>query len=475
MPLAAGFFARAAPFRGAVLFLGGSPLRQPYITTRHLTLISALSAAGGITSTYINLIGDTFQAALGFAGSTQWAAGLHVLWLVLASALTGRMGAATAAGLLKGLVELFTGNTHGVLVLLINLVAGLIVDILFALGRGKFNWQTACLAGGLASASNVFIFQLFSFLPADRLVWQGMLILGSVAFFSGALFAGLLALAVLAGLAKAGLARQDVAAPLPGKKILLFAGTILLVVFVALGAYIWTRVSGQGQVRIEGALRAPYSYDGRGFGIISGSGTLNGAERSFEGVPLKAALEKGEPLSQSGLVILTASDGYAFMVSMDEVNENANLLLVETNAGNKRIFNVMGAYSSKAWVRGLASISLVPPASLPLRGALDQPRDFVPQEWQAEMDSFFITFTDGNVKTQGVPLTVLLTSMRPVKGARELVAESAVRQLTIPLDDVLADEKIRLFTVIKNDDVRFAIARESGEVLLDAVTSIEVR
>ena len=65
--------------------------------------------------------------------------------------------------------------------------------------------------------------------------------------------------------------------------------------------------------------------------------------------------------------------------------------------------------------------------------------------------------------------------MRPVKGARELVAESAVRQLTIPLDDVLADEKIRLFTVIKNDDVRFAIARESGEVLLDAVTSIEVR
>ena len=116
---------------------------------------------------------------------------------------------------------------------------------------------------------------------------------------------------------------------------MLFAGTILLVVFVALGAYIWTRVSGQGQVRIEGALRAPYSYDGRGFGIISGSGTLNGAERSLKSVPLKAALEKGEPLSQSGLVILTASDGYAFMVSMDEVNENANLLLVETNAGKK--------------------------------------------------------------------------------------------------------------------------------------------
>ena len=37
---------------------------------------------------------------------------------------------------------------------------------------------------------------------------------------------------------------------------------------------------------------------------------------------------------------------------------------------------------------------------LPLRGALDQPRDFVPQEWQAEMDNFFITFIDGNVKTQ---------------------------------------------------------------------------
>jgi len=39
---------------------------------------------------------------LGFAGTTQWAAGLHVIWLMLASALVGKPGAATLTGVIKG-------------------------------------------------------------------------------------------------------------------------------------------------------------------------------------------------------------------------------------------------------------------------------------------------------------------------------------------------------------------------------------
>lgn len=450
-------------------------MRQPYFTTRHLTLISALAAAGGITSTYINMLGDAFQAALGFAGSTQWAAGLHVLWLVLASRLTNRIGAATAAGLLKGLVELFTGNTHGVLVLLIDLAAGVIVDIVFALARNRRGWLVSALAGGMASASNVFLFQLFSFLPADRLVWQGLLLLGAVAFLSGVIFAGILAHALLAGLAKAGLARVENAERLPTKRVIAFIFFTALIIFSAVGVYIWTRSSSQGGVQVDGAVSAPYTYSGVGFERVAGSGALNGVQRTFEGVPVKAILEKAQPLGQGSLALLTASDGYAFMVSMDEVATNPNLVVSETRTGNQQVFNVLGATSSKAWVRGLARITLVVAARLPLSGAVQNPQDFVPQEWQSEMDSFLITFSDGQTKTQGVPLALLIKAMQPRAEAVDVVFRASDAEQVIPLAQALADDELRIFTVIKDDLVRFALARSSGAVLLDALTAIEVR
>jgi len=450
-------------------------LRQPYFTTRHLTLISALAAAGGITSTYINMLGDAFQAALGFAGSTQWAAGLHVLWLVLASRLTNRFGAATAAGLLKGLVELFTGNTHGVLVVLIDLAAGLIVDVVFALARSRRGWLVSALAGGLASASNVFLFQLFSFLPSDRLVWQGLFVLGAVAFLSGGIFAGILAHVLLAGLAKAGLARAENSTRLPTKRIITFTGLIAIILFSVIGAYIWTRSSSQDGVHIDGAVSAPYTFSGTGFERVSGSGTLNGVQRTFEGVPVKSILEKAQPNAQVTLALLTAADGYAFMVSMDEVTANPNLVVSETRTGNLKLFNVMGATSSKAWVRGLARITLVAAARLPISGALQNPHDFLPQDWQSEMDSFLITFSDGQIKTQGVPLAVLINVMQPRAEAVEIVFRSADKEQAIPLVQALADDELRIFTVIKDGLVRFAIARSSGAVLLDSLTAVEVR
>ena len=59
-----------------------------YFSTRDLMMMAALAAIGGVTSTYVNALGDVAQSFLGFAGTTQWAAGLHVLWLVLAAGLS---------------------------------------------------------------------------------------------------------------------------------------------------------------------------------------------------------------------------------------------------------------------------------------------------------------------------------------------------------------------------------------------------
>jgi hypothetical protein len=47
-------------------------------TTRDL-MMASLAALGGVASTYINFTGDLFQSLVGFAGTTKWAAGLHVV------------------------------------------------------------------------------------------------------------------------------------------------------------------------------------------------------------------------------------------------------------------------------------------------------------------------------------------------------------------------------------------------------------
>ena len=182
--------------------------RRYYFSTRDLLMMAALAALGGVVSTYVNAIGDFFQSILGFAGTTQWAAGLHVLWLTLAVGLTGKQGAGTITGILKGAVELLSGNTHGLLVVLVDIVAGLLVDLGFLPFRNKDSLPAYALAGGLASASNVFVFQLFASLPADVLAYGAMLLIGGVAFISGVLFAGLLGQVLLNTLRRAGVVKE---------------------------------------------------------------------------------------------------------------------------------------------------------------------------------------------------------------------------------------------------------------------------
>jgi len=179
---------------------------RPYFTTRDLLMMAALAALGGVTGTYVNAIGDVVQSVVGVPGMTQWAAGLHVVWLTLAVGLTGRRGAGTVTGLLKGAVELMTGNTHGLFVLLVDVVAGVLVDVGFLPFRRLDGWAGFCLAGGLAAASNVLVFQLMASLPADLLALGA---LGAVAAFagcSGVIFAGVLGRALLLALRRAGVA-----------------------------------------------------------------------------------------------------------------------------------------------------------------------------------------------------------------------------------------------------------------------------
>ncbi|HPV08990.1 MAG TPA: ECF transporter S component, partial [Aggregatilineales bacterium] len=212
-----------------------------YYSTRDLLMMAALAALGGVASTYINALGDAVQSVVGFAGTTQWAAGLHVLWLILAVGLTGKQGAGTITGVLKGAVELLTGNTHGLLVVLVDVVAGVLVDLGLLPFRNRDSLPAYAVAGGLASASNVFVFQLFAAVPADILAYGAMALIAVVAFASGVVFAGVLGFSLLNALRRSGVVKDREPQPMGRRVGLIFAVFVVIIaggLFVLPGALI---------------------------------------------------------------------------------------------------------------------------------------------------------------------------------------------------------------------------------------------
>ncbi len=450
--------------------------RRTYFSTRDLLMMAALAALGGVTSTYINAIGDFFQSIFGFAGTTQWAAGLHVLWLTLAVGLTRKQGAGIVTAILKGGVELLTGNTHGLLIVLIDVVAGLLVDLGFLPFRNKDSLLAYCLAGGLAAASNVFVFQLFASLPTDTLAYGAMLLVAAVAFLSGAVFAGVLGRVLLNALRRAGVVKDRPPVPM-GRRvypIFLVAAALLT---VALTLYLRVALRGPATVHIGGAVAVAYDYPQQHGDIaaISAEGTLREVTGRYDGIPVQELLARARPQAGASLLLVRGSDGYAFFISMDEVRDNSALLLSPQGEGDDAAYNLVGAKNSKAWVRGVSELVVVASAALEVTGALDKPVLYDPDDWQFQMDSTRLDVGDGPHKYQGVPLGLVLQAMEPHAKATTVMVNTGGEPLSYPLAAVLGDKDLRLFTIIGESDVTFALARMDGQVLAPRVTRIEVR
>jgi hypothetical protein len=65
--------------------------------------------------------------------------------------------------------------------------------------------------------------------------------------------------------------------------------------------------------------------------------------------------------------------------------------------------------------------------------------------------------------------------MTPRTEATTVVVHTTAEPVELLLDEVLDDDDLRLFTVIGEEDVAFALARMDGEVLAARVTRVEVR
>ncbi len=450
--------------------------KRYYLSTRDLLMMAALAALGGVTSTYINAVGDFVQSILGFAGTTQWAAGLHVLWLTLAVGLTGKLGAGTFTGLLKGAIELLSGNTHGLLVVLVDLVAGLLVDVGFLPFRDKDRLPAYALAGGLASASNVFVFQLFASLPQDILAVSAIALVGGVAGLSGVLFAGLLAYGLVRALRRAGVVK-DQPEPKLSRRSYLIALLITAVLIAVFGVYLSSALQGPTTIEINGAVTEPYVYPETHGDVetVTAEGTLRDVTRSYTGVPLAALIDRAQPAANAEMVLVKAADGYAFFITREEIRTNDALLLAPEGSGDERAYNVVGAENSKAWVRNVSEITVVGGATLEITGALEAPEPYDPEAWQFEMDAASLDLDDGPQKVQGVPLGKVLASLSPTADAATVVLHTPDGTEALALDDVLGSDEIRIFTVIREDGVDFAVARMNGDVIAQHVKRIEVQ
>lgn len=449
--------------------------RSYYFSTRDLLIMAALAALGGVTGTYINAIGDFFQSILGVVGTTQWAAGLHVVWLTLAVGLTGKQGAGTLTGILKGAVELLTGNTHGLLVLLIDIVAGLLVDLGFLPFRKKDSLAAYMLAGGLAAASNVFVFQLFASLPSDILAYGVITLVGGTAFLSGVLFAGLLGYSLLGALRRAGAVKDRPQPPRPRHAYAIFLITAIALTGI-LGVYLHGALKGPPVIHIGGSVDAAYDYplDHGDIPAQAVQGTLLDVTRSYNGIPLATLIERSRPQDSAAMVLVKASDGYAFFISMDEVASNPALVLDPQGKDDAQTYNLVGAQNSKAWVRGVSEIIVVESSTLKLSGALQNPHPYDPQDWQFEMDNATIDVGNGPSKLQGAPLGKIIAAADPESYASTVILRGATTEITLTLEQILADDSIRVFSVIQQEGMDFAVARTNGDLLVAQLREIAV-
>ncbi len=351
------------------------------LTTKDLVTVALLSALGGALSTYIGYLGNLVNHIMGVPfGAGQFLAGLHVLWIVLAVGITGKKGVGTTTGLLKGTVEFFLGSTHGVIIIAVSLVQGILVDTFLFTDRAKKSRSVIIygLAGAVAAASNVIVFQsvFFSGVP-----WIMILMLCLLAAASGVIFAGWLPIEMLATLERAGIVEgkngivvDDLGrAVRPASDRKLPRGAVVSMVMVIAFLAVFTvgavyyffaiyRLPGQTSIDVEGSVAVPFDF---AYGDFEGNETtisaeLNGAVthiamKNYTGIPLRDVLERASPNATATRVDVIGGDGYSAPFSLSSVMADPELLIIVEN-GNYRL--VAANYDGAYWVEEIVTIEV---------------------------------------------------------------------------------------------------------------------
>jgi len=333
-----------------------------YFSTRDLVTIAILSALGGVLSTYIGYLGNLVNTTLGVPfGAGQMMAGLHVFWMVVAYAVVGKFGTGTLVGLLKGTVELFAGSTHGLPIVFVSLVEGLLVDLTLSVFKRK-TVPVYCLAGAISSMSNVFTFQIlyFSGVPIAYI-----LLIASMAALSGIVFGGYFAIGSYGILVQSNIVKSPDKPPRIKRMTIQKVVSIIFIVAFVAGAAVYYTVVFKPFVNPEtcemtGKVESPYTYRPQDFTayVVIIKAELKGEytyipPKNYTGVPLPVIIERAQPAPDATTVKVIARDGYEAVFNLTSALVDNRLILTVEN-GYLRL--VAAEYAGAYWVEQVSEI-----------------------------------------------------------------------------------------------------------------------
>jgi energy-coupling factor transport system substrate-specific component len=339
------------------------------ISTRDIVTIAILASLGGALSTFVGYLGNLINLALGVPfGAGQFMAGLHVFWLVLIRVLVPKRGVGTAGGLLKGMIELFTGSTHGIVIVVVSLIQGFVVDIAASVAGSTENPASSSrvtwwIGAGFASAANVIVLQLFYFTGAPFLY---IFVISILALCSGIIFAGYFAWETLEFLNDAGTIsgfqsiKPTIENSTPRSIMSRNLPAIVFVLFITVGSLYYT-------TNVANVFADPYSCEVRGLVDNPFTFTLDdfpGSEITIE-AELIGAYTHIPPANYTGLLLSTilqqadvhtnavglqviARDGYLISLDIADVMTDSELLLTRTIDG---LWLIADNYDGSMWVR----------------------------------------------------------------------------------------------------------------------------
>ncbi|MBD3404651.1 MAG: hypothetical protein GF411_00770 [Candidatus Lokiarchaeota archaeon] len=346
---------------------------SPHLNTRDIVTIAILGSLGGALSTFIGYLGNLINLALGVPfGAGQFMAGLHVFWLVLIRILVPRTGSGTFGGFLKGLVELFTGSTHGVVIVLVSLVQGVLIDLggivinessesdVFT----RFSWW---MIGGIASASNVLVFQFVYFSGAP---WVYIGLIAVLAFCSGIIFSGYFAWETLEFIQETGIidAKSPKLKPsTPRRSFFRNLPAIAFVLFLAIGSVYYVGFVARAFVdpyscEVTGLVEHPYTYTSGMFSDseITIEAELQGAythlpPANYTGIPLSRILHEASPSTEASMLKVAARDGYSVVFRLSDVMTDNRLIL---SVAEDELWLIAAEYDGAYWVHQVSSLEV---------------------------------------------------------------------------------------------------------------------
>ncbi|TXT56803.1 MAG: conserved membrane protein of unknown function [Candidatus Thorarchaeota archaeon] len=341
--------------------------QSPRLKTYEIVTIAILGSLGGALSTFIGYLGNLVNLALGVPfGAGQFMAGLHVFWLVLIRIFVPRNGAGTFGGFLKGLVELFTGSTHGLVIVLITLFQGLLIDLGgIAIKETpetdnfkRFLWW---LVAGVSSASNVFAFQFIYFSGAP---WFYIALIAVLAFCSGIIFSGYFAWETIDFLYDTGVFSfhtQKQPPPTKERKRVIYRNipAIAFVLFLTIGSVYYVGFVARAFVdpyacEVVGLVEQPYVYHPGTFPdeSVTIEAELQGAythlpPANYSGVPVSRILHEASPLPEASMLRVVARDGYSARFSLADVMTDSRLIL---SVAEDELWLIAADYDGAYWV-----------------------------------------------------------------------------------------------------------------------------